>query len=239
MGGGPESFSGSTRGDSLRSQFNMFLPGGFSGGGLGELRVDDGDIGSSGERTILASEGSFQVLQGFETRVETPLSVEGVERLAYARGETRGTSGEFDTPKETEEEEGFFFREPASTYHSAASAGGARNGNKRDERPASKVSVPTHGLYGPHGSGTGICGGIVARGAQGQFPDRFCLKTRCRFSSHSSKNYRPKLEQGAYYVKESDSHGYCKLFLSSEAAKLAPEGLLEGHNSVPCWKAII
>jgi hypothetical protein len=40
-------------------------------------------------------------------------------------------------------------------------------------------------------------------------------------------------------VKESDSHGYCKLFLSSEAAKLAPEGLLEGHNNVPCWKAII
>ena len=40
-------------------------------------------------------------------------------------------------------------------------------------------------------------------------------------------------------MKESDSHGYCKLFLSSEAAKLAPEGLLEGHNNVPGWKAII
>jgi hypothetical protein len=48
------------------------------------------------------------------------------------------------------------------------------------------------------------------------------------------------LEQGAYYVKESRSHGYCKLFSSSdEAAKLAPEGLLEGHNNVPGWKAVI
>jgi hypothetical protein len=156
----------------------MFLPGGFSGGGLGELRVDDGDIGSSGERTILASDGSYQVLQGFETRVETPLSVERVERLAYARGGTRGTSGEFGTPKETEEEKGFFFREATGTYRTAASGGGARDGNKHDgSPPATKVSVQTHGLYGPHGSGTGICGGIVSRGAQGQFPDRFCLKT--------------------------------------------------------------
>ena len=40
-------------------------------------------------------------------------------------------------------------------------------------------------------------------------------------------------------MKESESHGYCKLFLSSEAAKLAPEGLLEGHNNVPGWKAVI
>ena len=190
------------------------------------MRVDDGDIGSSEERTILASDGSYQVLQGFETRVETPLSVEHI------------TSRDFDTPKETEEEDGFFFRE--GTYHTAASAGGARDGNKRDERPpATKTSVTTHGLYGPHGLGTGICGGIVARGAQGQFPDQFCLKNRCGFSSHSSKNYQPKLEQGAYYVKESDSHGYCKLFLSSEAAKLAPEGLHKGHNNVPDWKAII
>ena len=127
------------------------------------MRVDDGDIGSLEERTILASDGSYQILQGFETRVETPLSVKHI------------TSRDFDTPKETEEEDGFFFRE--GTYHTAASAGGARVGNKRDKRPpATKVSVPTHGLYGPHGSGTGICGGIVARRAQGQFLDRFCLK---------------------------------------------------------------
>jgi hypothetical protein len=99
--------------------------------------------------------------------------------------------------------------------------------------------VSAHVLYGPHEPGTGICGGIVARGAQGQFLDRFCLKTRCGFASHSSKSYLSKLKRGAFYVKENDSHGYCDLFLSAEAANLAPEGLLTGRNNVPGWKAVI
>jgi hypothetical protein len=50
------------------------------------LRVDDGDIGSLGEQTILASDRSYQVLQGFETCAETPLLVKRIKRLAYARG---------------------------------------------------------------------------------------------------------------------------------------------------------
>ena len=141
---------------------------------------------------------------------------------------------------DTAEDDGFFYGEAAGAYHFAASGGGAGVGNKSNgSRPATKVGVPTHGLYGPHGSGTGICGGIVARGLQGQFPDCFCLKTRCGFASDSSKNYLSKLEQGAFYVKENNSHGYCKLFLSSEAAKLAPEGLLESRNNMPGWKAVI
>ena len=109
-------------------------------------------------------------------------------------------SGDFSTPRETEEVDGFFYGEAAGAYRFAASGEGVGVGNKSNgSRPATKVSVPTHGLYGPHGSRTGICGGILAPGAQGQFPDRFCLKTRCGFASHSSKNYLSKLEQEGFF----------------------------------------
>ena len=73
LGGGAGALSGLARGSLLCSQFNIFLPGGLGGGGSGELRVDDGDIGSTREQTILASDGSYQVLRGFEARVENPL----------------------------------------------------------------------------------------------------------------------------------------------------------------------
>ena len=56
-------------------------------------------------------------------------------------------------------------------------------------------------LYGPHGPGTRICGGVIARGVQGQFPDRFCLKTECTFTSHRTKSYLGNLVKGAYYVR--------------------------------------
>ena len=153
-----------------------------------------------------------------------------------------GASVVFGTPKEREEDDGaFLFNEGYNTYHPTAIGGGAVVSYKQEGKPlATKVSAPSqHGLYGPHGLGTGICKGIVTRGAQGQFLDRFCLKTQCGFASHSSKNYVSKLEQGFFYVKENESYGYCKLFLSSEAAKLSPEELLEGRNNVPGWKAVI
>jgi hypothetical protein len=163
-----------------------------------------------------------------------------VRTTCFRKKGNKGASGDFSTPRETEEVDGFFYGEASGAYRLAASGGGAGVSNKSNEIClATKVGVPTHGLNGPHGLGMGICGGIVARGAQGQFPDCFCLKTRCGFVSHSSKNYLSKLEQGGFYVKENDSHGYCKLFLSSEAAKLAPEGLLESHNNMHGWKAII
>ena len=109
----------------------------------------------------LPLDGSYQVLQGFETRVETPLLV---ERPAYARGGTRGASMVFDTPKEFEEDEdGCFFKEGINTYHPTAIGGGAVNSNKQEGRLlATKVSVPSHGLYDPNGLGMGICGGIFA-----------------------------------------------------------------------------
>ncbi len=68
---------------------------------------------------------------------------------------------------------------------------------------------------------------------------RFCLKTRCGFALHSSKSYLSKLKRGAFYVKENDSHGYCDLFLSAEAANLAFNALLTGRNNVPGCKAVI
>jgi hypothetical protein len=79
----------------------------------------------------------------------------------------------------------------------------------------------------------------MAWGSQGQFPDWFCLKTRCTFSSHATKSHLGKLAVGAYYVKEHDSHGYTEVCLPAEAAALAPEGLLESSNNVGGWKAII
>ena len=210
-GGGGGASPGSSGGPSLRSQFGMFLPGGLGGGGSGGLRVDDDDVVSLGVRTILDSDvGSYQVIPGLEGRVETPLSF---ERPEFARGGGGGGSaGAFSTPQDLEESDG--------------------------SRPATR-SLSAHGLYGPHEPGTGICGGIVARGAQGPFPDRFCLKTRCGFASHSSKSYLSKLKQGAYYVKANDSHGYSNLYLSGEAARLAPEGLLARRNNLPGWKAVI
>ncbi len=99
--------------------------------------------------------------------------------------------------------------------------------------------VAVHGLYGPHGLSTGICGGVIARGTQGHFPDHFCLKTPCRFSSHAAKSYLGRLVEGAYYVKENEAHWYAELRLSPEAASLAPGGLLESRNNVGGWKAII
>ncbi len=94
-------------------------------------------------------------------------------------------------------------------------------------------------LFGPHNPGSRICGGIIARGAQGQFPDRFCLKTECRFTTHITKPYLPKMIAGGYYVKQNDTHGFAKLCLTPEAAALAPEGLLQAPNTVASWKAII
>jgi hypothetical protein len=102
-GGGAGALSGSPEGPSLRSQFGMFLPGGLGGGGSSVLRVDDDDLGSLGVRTILGSgsDGSYQVLQGLEARVDTPLSF---ERPSVARGRSRGSTGEFSTPKESEDD---------------------------------------------------------------------------------------------------------------------------------------
>ncbi len=94
-------------------------------------------------------------------------------------------------------------------------------------------------LYGPHNPGTRICGGVIARGAQGQFPDRFCLKTECRFTTDAIKSYLPQMIAGGYYVKQNNTHDYFELCLSPEAVALAPEGLLQAPNSVAAGKAII
>ena len=81
-------------GASLRGQLSQFLPGGLGLSGVAR------EGGSSGERTILPSDhcsvgGSFQILNGFETRVNTPLT-DGKRGGSFGRqpGETRtGGSG--------------------------------------------------------------------------------------------------------------------------------------------------
>jgi hypothetical protein len=96
-----------------------------------------------------------------------------------------------------------------------------------------------HTLYGPHNPGTQICGRVIARGAQGQFPNRFYLKTQCRFTTHATKSNLPRMVKGGYYVKENDTHGYSELCLLPEAAALVPKGLIQTPNSITAWKAII
>ncbi len=73
---------------SLSGQLSQFLPGGLGFSGIAR------EGGSSGERTILPLDhgsvgGSFQILNGFETRVDTPLTAR--ERGdSRPLGETRG-----------------------------------------------------------------------------------------------------------------------------------------------------
>jgi len=91
-------------------------------------------------------------MQGLEARVETPLSF---DRSAAARGGARRPTGDFSTPKESEDDDDFFVKQ----------AGG------RDRSRQATKRMSAHVLYSPQEPGTGICGGIIARGAQGQFPD--------------------------------------------------------------------
>jgi hypothetical protein len=137
--------------------------------------VDDNYLGSLGVRTILGSgsDRSYQIMQGLEAQVETPLLF---KQPAVARVGARGSTGDFSTPKESEDDVGFFFKVAGRLYTSdsgnaGSSRGIAGGGNKHDRGGPATRSVSAHVLYGPHEPGTGICGGIVARGAQGQFPE--------------------------------------------------------------------
>ncbi len=233
----------------FRSQLNQFVPGGlgFTGGGLGGRA-------SRGGCTILASNtlaagGSFQILLDYESRVTTPLTGDRVSPgnaggggdlmfgglSASAFGRASGSRGMFDN----EEEDDDAYPPPSGFVSTVA---GVRAGEQvwHDSRRFAAQQVPTsHLLYGPHEPETRICGGVIARGTQGQFPYRFCLKTRCTFSSHVSKSNLNWLVRGAYYVRENDSYAYSELFLSPEMVTLTPPEVLGGINNMSGWKAII
>jgi len=70
------------------------------------------------------------------------------------------------------------------------------------------------------------------------YPDRFCLKRECRFTSHAAKSNLGRLHPGAYYVKENDAHTYSELCLMAGAVALAPGWLLSSRNNMSGWKAI-
>ena len=225
-----------------------------TGGGLSSLFFPGG-LGSgvsSRGRTILPSTAtgdSFTVIPGMEDQVSSLLSSAqgelydgryGMLRGELPRGSPSGRFGDlrslrFGDPQDSEGD-GF---DDARDY--ASKTGGdtvQRTGNT--SRPfTARQEGPGLCLYGPHNPGTRICGGVIARGAQGQFPDRFCLKTGCHFASHATKSYLPRMIAGGYYVKQNDIYGYAELCLSPEAAALAPEGLLQGPNTPTAWKAII
>ena len=246
----------------FRSPADSFLPGGFGAQGRGE---GSGGSRTMSSRTILPSVdfvgGSYilPILPDYENRITTPLTVDmgggargqgGLthnEAYASSHGggyaDDDGSQGErssrsLDIPRSNSQGEGGGGNPPSYFRISRAGSGGQGEGSIRGSGRFGTVSTSFR-LYGPHGASTGICGGIIARGLQGQFPDRFCLKTRCSFASHSVKSHLGRLEAGAYYVKENESHGYAEVCLPANAAALAPEGLLESTNNVAGWKAII
>lgn len=227
-------------GEALFGSLGRFLPGGvgFAEGGSGRSSF------LGGGSTILPSvtsgeEGSFKVLRGYESQVLTPLSSDRSPRLA---GEQAGATFGGNIMFGNENEEDHDDKYPPDGGIFVSSAAGVPTGGPiiRDSRKFAPKKGPTGLLlYGPHGPGTCICGGVIARGVQGQFPDRFCLKTGCTFTSHRTKSYLGNLVRGAYYVRENESYGYLELCLTPEAALLAPPEVLEGQNNVTGWKAII
>jgi len=154
-------------GASLRGQLSQFLPGGLGLSGVARER------GSSGEHTILPSDhgsvgGSFQILNGFETRVNTPL--------------TDGERG------------GSFGRQPGETR-----TGGSGSLNSSVFGLGAFSSRPPRGLADDDDSNEDYDiarGGFLAKGPQGQFPDRFCLKRKCQFTSHAAKSSLGHLHPG-------------------------------------------
>jgi hypothetical protein len=241
-------------GTSLRGQLAQFLPGrlGFSGGGM--------EGSGLGERFILASDnsvgGSFQILQGYESRVDTPLTGDRGETYGSHPGENKGCASRSQHSSHgfgafaslfTRPGGGAFDEDGDDTGYDVnrgfvTSAGGVGVGDRArwdGQRLATHQEPVGQLLYGPHGPGTRICGGIIARGLQAQFPDCFCLKTGCRFTTHVYKSNLGRMPPGAYYIRESDAYAYSELRLSPEAAALVPAGLLTSRNNTMGWKAII
>ena len=233
-------------GASLRGQLTQFLPGGLGFSGVARAG------GSSGERTILASDssvgGAFQILNGYETGVNTPLTdgergesfgrqpEESVFGLGLGAFSSRPARGLIDDDKVSQE----YDVARGGGFLSSVAGVGTRNQINRtdDRRPAAQQDPEGLGLYGPHSSEALVCGGTIARGLQGQFPDRFCIKKSCRFSSHAAKSSLGRLHPGAYYVKANDAHAYSELCLTAAAAALAPGGLLSSRTNMTGWKAI-
>jgi hypothetical protein len=223
---------------------SQFLPA-----GLGLLGTD-GDREGFRECTILASEGSvggaFQFLQGYKSRITTPLSgklgrLRGQSGLAYNNVYMNlHTARWFD--KDWSQDKGSKAYNLSRAYPSNT-LGERGASNPRVKQVAGQFEAPqgpaAFSLNSPHGPETRICSGVIAQGAQGQFPNCFSLKTRCSFSSHASKSNLATMVTGAYYMMANDAHGFSELRLLLKAAALAPAGLLKGSNNLGGWKAII
>jgi hypothetical protein len=166
-------------GTSLRGQLAQFLPGGlgFSGGGMEKSGL--------GEHTILASDnsvgGSFQILQGYESQVDTPLTGDMGETYGSCPGENKGgvsrsrpsscnfgafTSsftcpggGAFD---EDGDDMGYDVNRGFAT--SAGGVGAGDQARRDGQRLTAHQELVGQPLYGPHEPATRICGGILQGG---------------------------------------------------------------------------
>ena len=178
----------------------LFFPGGLSSG-----------ASFHGDTILpLASTGhSFTVIPGLEDQVTSPLSSahgelyegqDGTMRGEPPRGSPAGRFGDLHSLRfgDPHDLEGVGF-EDARDFVPKTGDTTKRSGN------SSRLFTvrPERGglcLYGPHNPGSRICGGVIARGAQGQFPDRFCLKTDCRFTTHTTKSYLPSRGRAGRWV---------------------------------------
>ncbi len=132
--------------------------------------------------------GSFQILNGFETRVNTPLP-DGERGESFGRkpGETRtGGSGSLNSsvfglgafssrpPRgllADDDDSNEDYDVARGGFLSSVAGVGAGNHLKNDARRLAAHQDPVGlDLYGPHAIGESICGGTIARGLQGQFP---------------------------------------------------------------------
>lgn len=232
----------------------MGLPGAreeATGGGLSSSFFPGGvGLGvSSRGSTILPSTAtgdSFTVIRGLEDQVASPLSFAPGDHYEAQYGGLRGEPsrsslpGRFGDPRPISF--GGLHDSPGGGFDVFSTTTGRDPGHHsvHTSQPlTTRQRERACALYGPHNPSTGICGGVITRGAQGQFPDRFCLKIGCGFPTHVTKSYLPRMLIGGYYVKQNDSYGFAELVLSPEAAALAPEGLLQVPNTTAAWKAII
>jgi hypothetical protein len=155
-------------GHSLRSQLSSFLRGGlgFLGGGM--------EGNSVGERTILASDnsvgGSFQILQGYECWVDTPLTGDRGE-IFGRRSEGSGGGGSLSRPPSfglraftsslrdgtsNNDEENGAYNVNHGSVPTVGGAGGEEQAKRDGRRLAAHQELMGQHLYGPHGPDTWI-----------------------------------------------------------------------------------
>ena len=186
----------------------MGLPGAreeATGGGLSSSFFPGGlgfGVSSRGS-TILPSAAtgdSFTVIRGLEDHVSSPLSFAHGKHDEAQHGGLRGEPSRSPLPGRFGDLRPISFGglhdSPGGGFDVFSTTTGRDPGHHSvhtSQPVTARQGEHACALYGPHNPSSGICGGVITRGAQGQFPDRFCLKIGCRFPTHVTKSYLPRM----------------------------------------------